>query len=451
MQKQLITVILIILASMAVRPGEPAAHTIMDWEISQAYPAHKIDLANMDYPRFYTIFFSKWQKANPDPSGLVDISQTHPQDPNARKVPRLILARTIVNAGKQKDLRLSFGYSEEAAIFFNGKKLFYGNSAGRSPGNSLQGITGLQDSVFLTLQKGRNEIFLIVKENNGGWGFICQTDDKLDLPLKRHARLRKVWETQKVLLTPESVLYDVKRDVLYVTSFDNRYNKNAKPGEYTGYISRLKPDGQIDAHKWVTGLHAPCGLCMVRDKLYTVERKDLVEIDVASGKIVKRYTIPGADFPNDVAADAKGNIYISDTSPSSHIDSRIYRFRRGVVDTWADGDEIHRANGLFVYKNKLLVGNSGDCSLKAIDITTKKIEKIATLGAGIVDGIRVDTKGNYLVSLWEGWVFIVSRAGYVTEILDVMPDKINTADFEFIKTQPLAANKPHFPLMIEWM
>lgn len=437
MQRQLIVVLLVTWAVMPLFSEEATVNTIMDWEISQAYPAHKIDLAKMNYPRFYTIFFSKWQKVTPDPSGLVNIAQIHKRDPKARKVPQVVLARTIFNVDKRQDIRLSFGYCEEAAIYFNGKKVFYGNSINRNPGKSLPSITDFRDSVYLTLQKGRNEIFLLVKENSGVWGFACKTDSKLAAPVKKHARLKKVWETKKVLLTPESVLYDAKRDILYVTSFDNRYNKNAKPGQYTGYISRVTTDGQIDIHKWVTGLHAPAGLCMVRDKLYTVERKKLVEIDVDSGKIVKRYDIPDADFPNDIAADAKGNIYISDTSPSSHIDSRIYRFRRGMVDVWVDGDEIYRANGLFVYRNKLLVGNSGDCSLKAIDIATKKIDKVATFGAGIVDGIRVDSRGNYLVSLWEGLVFLVSRAGQVTEVLDVLPQNINTADFEFIKKKKL--------------
>lgn len=437
MQKRLIVVITVIWAVLPGLAEEAMPNVIMDWEISQAYPAHKIDLAKINYPRFYTIFFAKWQKVIPEPSGFLNLARIHERDPNARISPKVILARTIVNAEKRREIRLSFGYSEEAAVFLNGRKLFYGNSANRSPGKLLPSITEFHDSVYLTLQKGRNEIFLSVKGNSGIWGFACRTDSKLAAPVKRHTYLKKVWETQKVLLTPESVLYDVKRDIIYVTSFDNRYNKNAKPGQYTGYISRIKTNGEIDIHKWVTGLHAPAGLCMVRDKLYTVERKSLVEIDVEAGRIIKRYPIPGAEFPNDIAADAKGNIYISDTSPSSHIDSRIYRFRRGSVDEWVNGDEIYRANGLFVFKNKLLMGNSGDCSLKAIDIATKKIDKITTFGAGIVDGIRVDSNGNYLVSLWEGWVFLVSRAGLVTEILDVLPQKINTADFEFIKKKNL--------------
>jgi hypothetical protein len=33
------------------------------------------------------------------------------------------------------------------------------------------------DSVYLNLKKGRNEIVLAVAEYFGGWGFICRIDE----------------------------------------------------------------------------------------------------------------------------------------------------------------------------------------------------------------------------------------------------------------------------------
>ncbi len=408
---------------------------ITEWEISKAFNAARVDLKTGPYPRFYTIFAAGWHAITSEASGLVNVSRYAKR---SGRDPDCVLARKIFYSPDRREILLSFGYSDEVSVFLNNKKVFYGNSAYRYRDPSFVGIVGLFDTVYLPLEKGLNEIFLIVKESFGGWGFICQTDAELAEPVKKHERLSKVWETAPDFLTPESVLYDPKRDVLYVSSFDNRYNASATGEEqYTGYISKMSVNGVIEELKWVSKLHAPCGLGIYKDRLYTVERNNLTEIDIASGKIVKRYPIEGADFMNDLVIDDDGTIYITDTSPSAHAASRIYRFKNGEVEVWTDSDEINRANGLFLHEDKLLVGNTGDGCLKSVELANKHISTIACLGAGVVDGIRVDNDGNYLVSHWEGQTYIVTPQGDVTEILDTMAEGLNDADFEFIKEKNL--------------
>lgn len=58
---------------------------------------------------------------------------------------------------------------------------------------------------------------------------------------------------------------------------------------------------------------------------------------------------------------------------------------------------------------------------------------IACLGAWVLDGIGVDRQGNYLVSHWQGVIYIVSPSGRVVEALDTRAGKVNSTDFEFIK------------------
>lgn len=418
----------IILFSFFISAGaqktEAPANLLTDWEISRAFPAARLDISKAGYPRFYVIFFADWQKVTPDISGRVDISKYHKKNIHE---PQFVLARTVIRSGRPQAIKLSFAANDETCIFLNKEKIFYERSAGDQ-----------DKTVDAALKKGLNEIFLVVKEGPGGWGFKFRANRALDRPIKKHNRLQKVWETQPVFLTPESALYDPKRDILYVTSFDNKFKKSAaKPEEFTGYISKVKLNGEIESLKWVTQLHAPCGMCIYQDKLYTVERRSLVEIDIESGKILKRYPVSGADFPNDVAVDPAGNIYITDTSPSSHPDSRIYRFKDGKIEPWLDSPEIIQANGLFLHKNNLLVGNSGDGCLKSVNLTDRKIDIVTCLGGGIVDGIRGDHQGNFLVSHWEGQTYMVSPSGGVVEILDTLPLKLNTADFEYIKEKKL--------------
>ena len=130
-------------------------------------------------------------------------------------------------------------------------------------------------------------------------------------------------------------------------------------------------------------------------------------------------------------------MYISDTSPADHRQSRIYRFRDGHFEVWLDGDEVVRANGLYVHGGELLVGNSGDGTLKAVDLEHKTVRDVVTLGAGIIDGIRVDRDGSYLVSLWEGGVYRIRPDGEVTEVLDTRLRGFNAADFEYLADRRL--------------
>jgi sugar lactone lactonase YvrE len=55
----------------------------------------------------------------------------------------------------------------------------------------------------------------------------------------------------------------------------------------------------------------------------------------------------------------------------------------------------------------------------------------------VLDGIKVDTDGSYFVSHWEGQVYRVGPDGVPVEVLDLMPEGMNTADFEYIADRRL--------------
>jgi len=127
-----------------------------------------------------------------------------------------------------------------------------------------------------------------------------------------HTKANKLWETPANLKNPESVAYASKPNVLIFS------NVNGKPDQkdQNGFISKVSPsNGSIIELNWVKGLNAPKGIAISNDgnKLYVSDITDLVEIDIASGKIIKRFNGPGSSFLNDVVADNLGNIYVSDT------------------------------------------------------------------------------------------------------------------------------------------
>jgi hypothetical protein len=65
------------------------------------------------------------------------------------------------------------------------------------------------------------------------------------------------------------------------------------------------------------------------------------------------------------------------------------------------------------------------------------VSTVAHLAGGLLDGIRVDENGNYLVSHWEGALFRVSPAGDVVELLGSVAPGSNNADFEYIEEKNL--------------
>jgi len=408
---------------------EPPAHMLTRWEISKAFPAGKMDIAAIPYPRFFQLFNFQWKKVKAEDTGLINISR---YTDRTGRAPDCVFARTVISSDKKQTIKLSFGYSDEVSIFHNGKKVFYGNSSYRYRDPSFLGIVGLYDTVYINLEKGLNEIFLAVKETFGGWGFMVQADGFLESPKKDHRRLEKIWETPPEFLTPESVCYDAKRDILYVSNFDSRFVMSATPDRYTGFISRVTLDGEIEQLRWVDGLHAPSGMAIYRGKLYVVERRSLVEIDIKKGVIINRYSIPNADFLNDIVADAQGNFYITDTTISKNAISRIFQFKKGKSQEWYSGEELNRPNGLFLDGNRLIVGNSGDCKLKSFSLKGKSIDTIINLGPWVMDGIGRTIQGDYLVSHWQGEVYLITSKGIVVELLETRLDKVNSADFEFI-------------------
>lgn len=136
---------------------------------------------------------------------------------------------------------------------------------------------------------------------------------------------------------------------------------------------------------------------------------------------------------NDVAADASGNVYVTDGSSENSV---IYKLTQGNMTVWMKGTEISNPNGLYMEKERLLVGNSGDGSLKAINLADKKITTIAKVGSGI-DGLRSDGKGNYFISDWKGKTSLVTASGQIIVLIDTTASKINSADLEYIKSRKL--------------
>jgi len=393
---------------------------IMDWELSQAFKSDRMEMEA--YPDEEFLKKIEWKKIDPEPSGLVDVCRFVKRTPGS---PDIVFARTIIQAEKDILKKYLFGYSDEVSIFLNGGILFNGNSAYQSRDPSFLGAVGLFDAVFLPLKEGENELLFICKETFGGWGFLCRDSTAV----YKSRNLDEHWESEKRFKIPESIVYDRMHGCYYVSNYDG-YTPSNNRGLQS--ISKVTLEGNVVEEDWATGLNNPTGMTISDDRLFVVERQNLVEIDPDSGKIIGRYPVPRPVFLNDVTGDDEGNLYISDSS--RHV---VYRFSDGAVEEWLEDGEIKNPNGLHVVGGRLVVGNNGDNCVKTVDLESKKIDKVVNLGPGIIDGISSDKQGSLIVSHWEGKIYRIASDGTVEKLLDLTAPGINTADLEYIEEKGL--------------
>src|ERR1700712_245282 len=95
-----------------------------------------------------------------------------------------------------------------------------------------------------------------------------------EMSAQEHA-LVKLWQTDTLLKTPESVLFDAGDKLLYVS------NINGQPWEKdgNGSIGKVGLDGKIINANWVTGLNAPKGLGRYKNLLYAADIDNVAVID----------------------------------------------------------------------------------------------------------------------------------------------------------------------------
>lgn len=239
-------------------------------------------------------------------------------------------------------------------------------------------------------------------------------------------KVNKLWETANDLKNPESVAFSPKQNVLFVSNI----NGNPTQKDQNGFISKVSPtNGSIIELRWVTGLNAPKGIAISNNgnRLYVSDINDLVEIDIDSGKILKRYNAQASAFLNDVASDNQGNIYVSDTITNS-----IYKLNAtdtnvngsSSLQAWLQSPQLNGPNGLHVdnTKGKLIVASLGKMSkpgagIEVVDLKSKTVTALGKEGTtspfGGLDGIASDAaeKLYYVTDNPAGKLFVVNADG----------------------------------------
>jgi sugar lactone lactonase YvrE len=229
--------------------------------------------------------------------------------------------------------------------------------------------------------------------------------------------LVKLWETEATLKVPESVLHDAKRDVLYVTNIDGEpWGDDGK-----GSVGKVSLEGKVINPEWVTGLSAPKGMALHHNRLYIGDVGHVVVVDVDRGAIVERIAVEGANGLNDVAVDARGVLYVSDSRAK-----KLYRIEQGKATLLLEG--LKGPNGVHVRGDEVLFMDNG--SLYRLGKDNGKVLLSAGM-EGNGDGLESDDRGGFVISYWPGVIHYARADGSRVTLLDTSADKIYAADIGY--------------------
>jgi sugar lactone lactonase YvrE len=248
--------------------------------------------------------------------------------------------------------------------------------------------------------------------------------------------LEKVWEVD--LPVAETAAYDAAKKVIYATGM------GATPN--TGVTWKLSLDGKILAKDWATGLNQVRGSKFANGFLFVAELQGLAKVDLASGKVVKRYPAPEAKMFNNIAIDDKGNLYVTDTPGNA-----IYRLDKSsdTLEKWMETPALEWPNGILFEKGQLILAPWGTVTdpntwgtdvpgrIQTLSIKTKELKFLGgnekPLANG--DGLVSDGKGNYFVGNWmNGDIYIVNKASESALVATVAQ---GMGDFYYIEKEKL--------------
>jgi DNA-binding beta-propeller fold protein YncE len=210
----------------------------------------------------------------------------------------------------------------------------------------------------------------------------------------------KPWFVRDGFVAPEAVRYDPEQDVYFVGNWGRG---PASDTDNNGYISRMKPDGQIETLKFIVGgtnhaiLHSPRGMYIVGDTLWVADADAVRGFDRHTGAKLASVDFSGLDrgFLNDVAADATGTVYVTDTGRN-----KLYKVQGGPTLVLADsalgapnGITWDAANNRFI-----IVPFGGAHTIRAWVPGSTTLTDVGTSGGAKFDGVEVLAGGSVLVA-----------------------------------------------------
>lgn len=161
------------------KPPKPAPKgLVMAWSVSSGFPEKnlqgKFQLSEPDKARL------TWKRLESEATGIANLARLVVIGEQSNTT----FARLIINSAREQIKEVKFGFSDRVRVYLNDRLLYMGNDQYVTRDYRFLGTVGLWDALYLPLQKGRNELWMAVSENFGGWGIQAAFEDMNDIQIQ---------------------------------------------------------------------------------------------------------------------------------------------------------------------------------------------------------------------------------------------------------------------------
>ncbi|MBR9990661.1 MAG: SMP-30/gluconolactonase/LRE family protein [Gemmatimonadetes bacterium] len=227
------------------------------------------------------------------------------------------------------------------------------------------------------------------------------------------------------LETPESVLYDEASDIYIVSNI----NGNPLDADGNGFISRIRPTGEVESLKWIDGeaegvtLNAPKGMAIIGDTLFVSDIDNVRAFHRTTGAPLGARAVSGASFLNDLAVGSDGALYVTDTGMDATFSATgtdaLHRFGASGAQAVATAPAVAAPNGIVADDSGMIVVGFASSVVQHFPADGGAPTDIATLPAGQLDGVVRTSDGTLLISSWEGQaIYRISPDGQVSTVVE---------------------------------
>jgi len=149
--------------------------TIRKWQVSGNFSREELQPAfKLENSLKKTLL---WSELESESTGLVNIAKVN----TLKKSKDTAFVKTVIYSSIDQVKKLDFGFSDAVKVYLNDNLLFEGNDVFSSRDYRFLGSIGYFDHIYLPLKKGKNELWLAVTENFGGWGVQAKVDNMEDI------------------------------------------------------------------------------------------------------------------------------------------------------------------------------------------------------------------------------------------------------------------------------
>jgi DNA-binding beta-propeller fold protein YncE len=254
--------------------------------------------------------------------------------------------------------------------------------------------------------------------------------------------------------TPDSVIIDSETGSYYVSNITG--DRLAKDGN--GYISKITPNGNTLIQKYIGGkpekpiLDAPKGLLLAGRYLYVADIDKLKVFDKQTTKHILTVDMEpyGASDLTDIAADATGQLYISDRSAGKIFS--VNAPKNYEVSLFSQDVLLSEPNGLAVNprtRNLMVVTRETG---KILEIDSSRRAHILKKGLRQLDGIDFDIEGNlYVASSENGEIYKIPFYGrgalstYISSLLGPTGISYDRKKYEIVVASARSSTVTTYP------